>query len=80
MWVFTVDCSAVDATAVPGASAPRDNAVPEFLLTATATRGSGVFDSVSYVQRLNTRGGLAPSGACSQGAQIGVDATVRGLS
>ncbi|MFF1630399.1 DUF3455 domain-containing protein [Streptomyces sp. NPDC058272] len=50
------------------------------MLTATATRGSGVFDSVSYVQRLNTRGGLAPSGACSQGAQIGVDATVRGLS
>ncbi|GAA3113077.1 DUF3455 domain-containing protein [Streptomyces echinatus] len=72
VWVSTVDGSAVNAAAVPGASVPRDHAVPELLLKATATRGSGVFGSVSYVQRLNTRGGLAPSGSCAQGAQVGV--------
>ncbi|MFD3584573.1 DUF3455 domain-containing protein [Streptomyces sp. NPDC058683] len=72
VWVSTVDGSAVNASAVPGASVPRDKAVPELLLKATANRGSGVFGSVSYVQRLNTRGGLAPTGSCSQGAQAGV--------
>ncbi|MFC9842109.1 DUF3455 domain-containing protein [Streptomyces sp. NPDC127595] len=72
VWVSTVDGSAVNASAVPGASVPSDNAVPQLLLQATATRGSGVFGSVSYVQRLATRGGVAPSGSCSPGAQAGV--------
>ncbi|WP_210586115.1 DUF3455 domain-containing protein [Streptomyces sp. GESEQ-35] len=73
VWVSTVDGSAVNAAAVPGASVPSTDAVPQLLLKATATRGSGVFGSVSYIQRLATRGGLAPEGSCSEGAQVGVE-------
>lgn len=72
VWISTVDGSAVNASAVPGASVTHDDAVPEILLKATATRGDGVFGSVSYVQRLNTEGGLAPTGSCTDGAQTGV--------
>ncbi|WP_254076123.1 DUF3455 domain-containing protein [Streptomyces sp. P3] len=72
VWVSTVDGSAVNAAAVPGASNPRENAVPELLLKTTANRGSGLFGSVSYIQRLNTRGGVAPTASCEAGAQIGV--------
>ncbi|MEW2340017.1 MULTISPECIES: DUF3455 domain-containing protein [Streptomyces] len=73
VWVSTVDGSAVNAASV--ASSPRDGAVDELLLRATATRGSGVFADVSYIQRLGTRGGLAPSAACSGGDQKSVPYT-----
>ncbi|MEV6167300.1 DUF3455 domain-containing protein [Streptomyces sp. NPDC051954] len=72
VWVSTVDGSAVNAAAVPGASVPTPDAVPQLLLKATATRGDGVFGSVSYIQRLATRGGVAPIGSCEQGAQVSV--------
>ena len=72
VWISTTDGSAVNAAAVPGASVPRDHAVPELLLKATATRGEGMFGSVSYIQRLDTKGGVAPTGTCTQGAQVGV--------
>ena len=72
VWISTRDGSAVNASPVPGASVPRDRAVPELLLKATATRGDGLFGSVSYVQRLNTAGGVAPAGTCTQGAQTSV--------
>ena len=75
VWVSTVDGSAVNASAVPGASAPRPNAVPAVLLKATATRGDGVFGKVTYVQRLNTEGGAAPAGACTGEAQMAVPYT-----
>ena len=70
VWVSTVDGSAVNATVV--ASVARKDAVPELLLKASATRGDGVFGKVSYVQRLQTQGGLAPTGTCTGTAQIGV--------
>jgi hypothetical protein len=70
VWVSTVDGSAVNASAV--ASVARDGAVPELLLKATATRGDGVFDKVSYVQRLRTEGGVAPTGTCTGTGQVGV--------
>jgi hypothetical protein len=69
-WVSTQDGSAVNAAAVPGASVSHDNAVPELLLKTTATRGDGVFGKVTYVQRLATKGGLAPTGSCTAGAQV----------
>ncbi|ALV33119.1 DUF3455 domain-containing protein [Streptomyces sp. CdTB01] len=72
VWISTTDGSAVNAAAVPGASVPREHAVPELLLKATATRGDGMFGSVSYIQRLDTEGGVAPTEPCAQGAQIGV--------
>jgi hypothetical protein len=69
VWVSTRDGSAVNAAAVPGASVPHTDAVPELLLKASANRGDGVFGKVTYVQRLATKGGLAPAGACAAGAQ-----------
>lgn len=72
VWISTVDGSAVNAAAVPGGSVPHKNAVPELLLKATATRGDGLFGSVSYIQRLHTRGGVQPTGGCTSGTQIGV--------
>jgi hypothetical protein len=70
VWVSTVDGSAVNAAAV--ASSPRTGTIPELLLRATATRGTGVFAGVSYIQRLDTRGGVAPTAACTGTDQISV--------
>jgi Protein of unknown function (DUF3455) len=39
-------------------------AIPELLLQATANEGSGRFSDVTYIQRLQTVGGLAPSAGC----------------
>ncbi|MFI9385079.1 DUF3455 domain-containing protein [Kutzneria sp. NPDC052558] len=72
IWVSTVDGSEVGAAAVPGASSARPNAVPELLLKATENRGQGQFSAVTYVQRLATRGGLAPAGPCADGSQTSV--------
>ncbi|MER5432630.1 DUF3455 domain-containing protein [Streptomyces sp. NPDC002588] len=70
VWVSTVDGSAVNATAV--ATSPKTGTIPEVLLQATATRGTGVFADVTYVQRLNTSGGVAPTTACTGTEQVGV--------
>jgi hypothetical protein len=72
VWISTVDGSAVNATAVAGASVTRPNAVPEVLLKSTGNRGDGVFGKVTYVQRLATEGGVAPTEACTGDAQTAV--------
>ncbi|RAS68168.1 uncharacterized protein DUF3455 [Lentzea atacamensis] len=72
IWVSTTDGSAVEAAPVDGARNEVPGAVPELLLKAKTTRGAGVFAGVSYVQRLATKGGLAPSGGCAEGAQTSV--------
>jgi hypothetical protein len=74
VWVSTRDGSAVNAAAVASVTG-RSNAIPELLLKATATRGDGTFGNVSYVQRLNTTGGLAPTQSCTEGSQIGIPYT-----
>jgi hypothetical protein len=47
-------------------------AIPELLLQATNTRGDGVFGHVSFLQRLATRGGVAPAGPCAENQTVGV--------
>jgi hypothetical protein len=42
-------------------------AIAWVLLKSTANTGTGVFSNVTYVQRLNTTGGVGPSGACEPG-------------
>ncbi|HEY3708784.1 MAG TPA: DUF3455 domain-containing protein [Amycolatopsis sp.] len=69
VWTSTVDGSTVAATAVPGAAVQHPDAVPELLLKADTTSGKGLFANVTFVQRLNTKGGLAPKGACAAGDQ-----------
>ncbi|WP_181775352.1 DUF3455 domain-containing protein [Amycolatopsis pittospori] len=72
VWTSTVDGSTVGAAAVPGASSPRPDAVPELLLKANLNSGDGIFGKITYVQRLKTRGGVAPAGTCAAGAQTAV--------
>jgi hypothetical protein len=73
VWTSTVDGSTVGAAAV--ATSPREGAIPELLLKANLNSGTGVFGKVTYIQRLNTRGGVAPAGACAEGAQTAVPYT-----
>jgi Protein of unknown function (DUF3455) len=73
VWVSTIDGSSVAAAPVPNAAVTHDDAAPELLLKATENHGAGLFGSVTYVQRLATRGGLAPKDACTAGAEKSVN-------
>ena len=41
---------------------PDTTAIPWLLLEAVSTGGPGIYSSVTYIQRVNTKGGLAPAG------------------
>jgi hypothetical protein len=41
---------------------PDPTAIAWVLLEAVSTSGPGIYSSVTYIQRLNTKGGLPPSG------------------
>jgi len=41
---------------------PDPTAIPWLLLEAVSATGPGIYGSVSYIQRANTKGGVAPSG------------------
>ncbi|GLI03931.1 DUF3455 domain-containing protein [Phytohabitans aurantiacus] len=69
-WQSTRDGSLVEAKSV--ASSPVSGAIPQLLLQATRTRGDGVFGAVTYIQRLDTSGGVAPASACVDGQTSGV--------
>jgi Protein of unknown function (DUF3455) len=69
------DGSSVAGTVPPVASVqPNQTAIPWLLLQARpgSNRGDGVLSQVDYIQRLETRGGVAPTGACDPA----VDGTV----
>lgn len=70
VWTSVRDGSSVTAESV--ASSPVDGAIPQLLLRATDNRGPGIFADVTYIQRLDTRGGLAPTGACTDGTTVSV--------
>ena len=54
--------SKVVAARVPGTGcAPDSTAIPWLLLQKVSTDGAGIFSSVTFVQRLNTTGGTAPT-------------------
>lgn len=55
--------------------APKADAIP-WLLLSTETSGSGVLAGARFVQRIDTAGGVKPSGACStDGAEQRIDYT-----
>jgi len=74
-WESTLDGSLVTATAV--GSAPVPGSISLLLLKAATNRGDGIFGKVTYIQRLNTAGGLAPAGGCTDGKTIGVPYTAK---
>jgi len=57
------------------ASSPVPGSIPQLLLQATSNRGTGVFGAVTYIQRLDTAGGAAPTTACTDGQTQGVPYT-----
>ena len=62
------DGSKVVGEAVENAKAPEAGAIPWLLLRAKAHDGSGAFSTVTYVQRLDTAGGVAPTDGCDRSA------------
>jgi Protein of unknown function (DUF3455) len=57
------DASRVTARAIVNVPAPNPTKdIPWLLLQATEHAGSGVLSTVDYIQRLHTRGGVAPNG------------------
>ena len=74
-WESTNDGSLVEAETV--ASSPVVGAIPQLLLRGTLTRGSGIFGNVTYVQRLDTVGGVKPSTTCMNGQTQGVPYTAK---
>lgn len=48
---------------------PNPNSIPELQLDVLEHEGTGVFSQISVVQRLNTVGGVGPTGACSGNEQ-----------
>lgn len=58
------DGSRIEGQVVSRQDAPVAGAVPWLLLRAQGGDGHGLFGRVSQVQRLNTRGGVAPADGC----------------
>lgn len=58
------DGSSVKAKVAARADAPSEKAIPWLLLEATSHDGDGVFSSITHIQRLETKGGIAPTKAC----------------
>ena len=66
-----------DGTLVEGqnpVSAPSDhpNSIPQLLIQAKRTTGVGTFGGVTYIQRLETVGGVAPAPGCTEGQTTAV--------
>lgn len=60
---------ALDGSLVVGSVTARDNgwtatAIPWLLLSATSSRGDGMFKGTASIQRLQTVAGIAPTTAC----------------
>ncbi|RSM86327.1 DUF3455 domain-containing protein [Kibdelosporangium aridum] len=73
VWTSVVDGSSVTATAV--ANSPVANAIPQLLLKSVGNRGPGKLAAVTFIQRLNTTNGVAPTGPCTEGTTTSVPYT-----
>ena len=62
-WQDVLDGSVVAGKVAASAPSPTPGAIPQLLLTAKSHRGAGLLSQVSYIQRINTVGGTAPSTA-----------------
>jgi hypothetical protein len=61
------DGSRVVGSVKERASAPIAGAVPWLLVQAKSAGPEGTFSSVTSIQRVNTAGGVAPTGGCAEG-------------
>jgi hypothetical protein len=60
------DGSRIEGAVAQRVDAPVAGAIPWLLLTTRSTGGNGVLRDVTSVQRVNTTGGVAPSGECAR--------------
>jgi Protein of unknown function (DUF3455) len=60
------DKSAVTGKVVAHADSPEKDAIPWLLLAAVEHSGNGLMSNVSNIQRLNTKGGKAPTAGCDE--------------
>jgi len=63
-WQSTLDGSRVHAGSP--LSVPNPGAIPLLRLTALDNEGAGIFGDVTFLQRLETTGGVGPSGSCKK--------------
>jgi hypothetical protein len=71
------DGSHVDGSgAVPAASPDPSKNIPWLRLVGTSTPNTtGVFSNVTFIQRIDTRGGVTPAGPCIAPKTVAVDYT-----
>jgi hypothetical protein len=60
------DGSKVVGELVAKTEAPESGSIPWLLLRAKSTAGSGVFSEITFIQRVRTHGGNAPTVGCDQ--------------
>ena len=63
------DGSRVEGAMKERVDAPVGSAIPWLLLTARSVGAQGAFSKVTSIQRVNTVGGVAPSGGCTESAK-----------
>jgi hypothetical protein len=68
-WESVRDDSRIRGGNPVSAPSPNANSIPLLRLEVLERDGTGVFEPVNYIQRLNTVGGVGPTGACRAGAQ-----------
>ncbi|MFI7540740.1 DUF3455 domain-containing protein [Actinoplanes sp. NPDC049599] len=74
-WESPDDGSLVEGMSPVTAPSATPNSIPQLLVTAKLSRGPGVFGDVTFIQRLDTVGGVAPAAACTAGATAAVPYT-----
>jgi hypothetical protein len=63
-WESVDDSSRIRGGNAVSAPSPNADSIPLLRLKVLEWEGAGVFSPVSYIQRLNTVGGVGPTGAC----------------
>jgi Protein of unknown function (DUF3455) len=66
-WDSVDDSSRIRGGNAVRAPSPNPDSIPLLRLEVLERQGTGVFSPVSYIQRLNTTGGVGPTGACQGG-------------
>lgn len=66
------DGSRVVGKVVASVPSPDSQTIPWLLLTAASHEGKGSFSFVSSIQRLDTKGGIAPTIACTENQETAV--------
>lgn len=63
------DGSSVTGKAAARVDSPDADSIPWLLVTVTGHSGEGLLGRVTSIQRVNTKGGVAPADACTQGSE-----------